>query len=222
VSGPGHVTITTGGTPNLSNVPIGTQEQLVEPGFVLPAIPPGPRAALPTPPGLASAGALGLPVFAEIPVAVSNQAAGFVTQPGPQAARWRAAAGWGGRARWDHRREWPAGRPDGRRRGASVGLVRSERARHGQRAARGRTCLRRREWFGRDGACRGDTEQSARRVRPEEGGVSPAESRARRLGRLPFLLANLGHPPRRPRAAPVTPCPVARRWVSSSKTKTRT
>ena len=78
----GTLTIATGGTANLSAVPIGTQDQLTPPGAVAPAVPAGPRAGLPTPPGLISAAAPGQPVFAEIPVAVADQNVGSVTPPG--------------------------------------------------------------------------------------------------------------------------------------------
>jgi filamentous hemagglutinin family protein len=81
----GTVTISTGGTQNLSAVPIGNQNQLVEPPFVTPVIAPGPKPALPTPPGIASAGAPGVPVFAEIPVSIADQGVSRAGQPGPAA-----------------------------------------------------------------------------------------------------------------------------------------
>jgi hypothetical protein len=93
----GDVTIVTGGTATLSAVPIGSQEQVEYPSLVLPAIPPGPRAALPTPPGFASAGAPGVPSFAEIPVASPGQAVELVTAPGGAGGS-VAFAGAGGRA----------------------------------------------------------------------------------------------------------------------------
>jgi hypothetical protein len=79
----GTVSIATGvAPPILSAVPIGSQQQLLEPTWVSPVLPPGPRAALPTPPGFASTAASGLPVFAEIPVAIADQFVDSALPPG--------------------------------------------------------------------------------------------------------------------------------------------
>ena len=83
ISTSGTVTITTLGTQVLhQEIPIGYQLALSGPNQVLPVVSPGPRAGLPTPPGLASGAGPGLPAFAEIPVATSNQSIGFASQPG--------------------------------------------------------------------------------------------------------------------------------------------
>jgi filamentous hemagglutinin family protein len=79
----GSRTLNVGGTTTLNDaVPIGNQNQVEYPEVVLPVVAPGPRSELPTPPGVASAGGSGLPVFAEIPVAVGDQNVGFASGPG--------------------------------------------------------------------------------------------------------------------------------------------
>jgi filamentous hemagglutinin family protein len=78
----GTVTLAIGGTTSLSPVPIGTQEQLAYPGFVAPAVPPGPKPPLPTPPGFAGNSGPGAPAFAEIPVSIADQTVGGVNAPG--------------------------------------------------------------------------------------------------------------------------------------------
>ena len=77
----GTVSIFAGGGANLSSVPIGDQNQILLPGSVSPVVAPGPRANLPTAPGLAGNGPAGAPIFAEIPVAVADQAVGAVISP---------------------------------------------------------------------------------------------------------------------------------------------
>ena len=69
----------------LSAVPIGNVAQVDYPAPVAPVVPPGPKAPLPSAPGGVSAGAAGLPAFAEIPVAVGDQGVGLVSQPGTAA-----------------------------------------------------------------------------------------------------------------------------------------
>lgn len=67
---------------SLSNVAIGTVNQVIYPAISAPAVPPGPRQPLPGAPGVASASGPGLPAFAEIPVAFADQSVGAITQPG--------------------------------------------------------------------------------------------------------------------------------------------
>ena len=82
----GTVSIFAGGGAKLSSVPIGNQFQLLLSGFVSPVVAPGPRATLPTAPGLADNGPAGAPIFAEIPVAVADQAVGASSRPARRAA----------------------------------------------------------------------------------------------------------------------------------------
>ena len=78
----GTVTITTGGAQNLSAVPIGNQNQLTYPPIVIPAVPPGPKAPLPTAPGFAANGSAGPPLLGEILVAAADQIVAGVVRPG--------------------------------------------------------------------------------------------------------------------------------------------
>ncbi len=78
----GSVSLAVGGTVSINPVPIGSQEQMVFPPFVLPAVSPGPPMPLPSSPAGASASAAGLPAFGEIPVAAADQVLGSINQPG--------------------------------------------------------------------------------------------------------------------------------------------
>ena len=78
----GTVSIFAAGGLNLSAVPIGNVNQVYLPGWASPVAVPGPKAPLPTPPGLAGNGAPGAPAFAEIAVATGDQLVGGVNAPG--------------------------------------------------------------------------------------------------------------------------------------------
>jgi filamentous hemagglutinin family protein len=95
----GTVTLNVGGLTALNQaVPIGTQEQLVYPGYVAPAVPPGPKPPLPTPPGFAGNGGPGVPAFAEIPVSIADQNVSGVGAPGAAAGSVGLAGGAAGAA----------------------------------------------------------------------------------------------------------------------------
>ncbi|MEQ1730660.1 MAG: hypothetical protein ABL982_20010, partial [Vicinamibacterales bacterium] len=79
----GTRTLTIAGTTSLNDaVTIGTQNQVEYPPAVAPIGPVGPKAPIPTAPGVASNLAAGLPPFAEISVAAANQVVGGVIVPG--------------------------------------------------------------------------------------------------------------------------------------------
>jgi hypothetical protein len=98
-------------------VPIGDQLQMPGLGFVSPVAAPGPKSPLPTAPGLASNNGPGLPVFAEIPVALSDQVVGGVSQPGAANGEVGLATGGNGSGS-PARTTGVAGRP-----GAAIGSI---------------------------------------------------------------------------------------------------